>query len=152
MPSVPVTITGIATWPDDGHPAQPPGYPTHPIYLPGVPTHPIAGAPPVIWPPAGVVSPPIYYPPPPTIWPSPGVPTNPIYLPPPVSIWPPAGVVSPPIYYPPAPPGYPSHPWVPPAPGPEHPWVPPQQPPPDMGYNPPPGGSVATPMEAEKKK
>jgi hypothetical protein len=53
--------------------------------------------PPSVWPPAGVPTPPVYYPPdePGEIWPPAGIPSPPIAVAPP-GIWPP----------PPAPPGY----------------------------------------------
>jgi len=68
--------------------------------------------PPGIWPPAGVVSPPIYYPP---YVPPPLFPTHPI-----APGGPPPGVVSPPIYYPPSvpPPLFPTPPiYLPPSGG-----------------------------------
>ena len=130
MASIPVTIIG-----EMHYTGLSPGWPLPPPGAGG-------GQPPGIWPPVGVVSPPIYYPP--EVWP-PRPPS------PPVGIWPPAGVVSPPIYYPPEiwpprppsagqppgiwpSPGYPAHPIVlPPGfiPGlkPEHPiYIPPPTP------------------------
>ena len=105
-----VTINGVAAsgdlgiWGGGNVPM-----PTPPIYIP-----------PVVNPPPGVVSPPIYYPP--GIWGGGNVPmpTPPIYIPP-------AGgppVVAPPIYYPPTP----THPIVLPEP-PEVPTEPPIAPP-----------------------
>jgi len=56
VPSHPIVLP-----PDPGIPPGEPGSPSHPIVLPPLP--------PEIWPPAGVVTPPIYYPP--EIWPKP---------------------------------------------------------------------------------
>jgi len=136
MPIIDITIVGKAYLPEvGGGPIIPPGQP------------------PGIWPPPGVVTPPIYYPPaqPPGIWPPPGVVTPPIFYPPeiwptppakpPLGIWGggPLPVPAPPIYYPPLgiwggpiipppQPGVPAHPIVIPLPPdsdlkPEHPIV-----------------------------
>lgn len=147
---------------DPGYGQPAPGVPTHPIYnppgiwpAPGVPTHPIA--------PGG---------PPPSVWPPPGRPTHPIYNPP--GIWPPPTQPEPqpphpehPIVLPPGstvPPGVGIWPDPGPPPTPEHPIVlPPDKyavivyvpglgyqaivlPYPPLGFNPPSGGAVPSPV------
>ena len=111
------------------------------------------GPPPGVWPPAGVVSPPIYYPP--EVWPprppgQGGVPTPPIYYPP--EIWPrppgqggPPGIwgptdprPTPPIYWP----GYPDLP-----PGPDGKPPEPPQPGDPTTPVPPPAGSPGWPTQ-----
>jgi hypothetical protein len=141
MPSVPVHIVGVASWPEAGVPAHPiywppPGIPAAPIAPGGeTPTHPIA--------PGG----------------QPGTPAHPIYIPvyPAHPIELPPGTVPPdmtlepshPIYIP----VYPSHP-VTGLPKPSQPiagtGVGPSQPMEPGGYEPPPGSAHPTP--AEKKK
>jgi hypothetical protein len=153
------------------HPIYIPVEPGHPIVIPpeaigpGVPTHPIVlpPLPPEVWPGPGQPAHPIVIPPDAV---SPGVPSHPIVLPPPV-VWPPNVGVGHPI----APGGGPSHPIVLPPPN-----QPPTLPPPDSvpvgtvlvlvqtpeglkwatqvvagpPYNPPPGGSVPTPVGPKK--
>ena len=116
MPGRPVVIIGEVYDPSLG--------------IGGGPMPPGPGQPPGVWPPVGVVTPPIYYPPeiwpprppsagqPPGIWGGgnvpmptppiylppatiPGVPAHPIYIPP--SIWPSPGVPTHPIVIPPEP-------------------------------------------------
>jgi hypothetical protein len=95
------------------------GSPEHPIVMP-------PEQPPEVWPPSGVVSPPIYYPP--TVWPpQPGRPAHPIARPP---VFPAHPIFNPgspehPIVLPPTE-GPPPEVWPPsgPLPTPEHPMVP----------------------------
>lgn len=110
MPSVPIHIVGVASWPDEGVPAHPiywppPGIPTHPIAPGGeAPTHPIA--------PGGV----------------PGTPSQPIYIP----VYPAHPIELPPDAVPPDMTLEPSHPIYIPV-YPTHPITYP----PAGGYNPP---------------
>src|SRR3974390_137101 len=113
MPGRPVVIIGEIYDPtlSVGWPLPPPGAG--------------GGQPPGIWPPVGVVTPPIYYPPeiwpprppsagqPPGIWPSPGYPAHPIVLPPGFI---PGLKPEHPIVIPPTEPGVPAHPIVIPPP------------------------------------
>jgi len=125
MPSVPVHIVGVASWPEAGVPAHPiywppPGIPTHPIAPGGeVPTHPIA--------PGG----------------QPGTPAHPIYIP----VYPAHPIELPPDTLPPDMTLEPSHPiYIPVYPA--HPIAPGGGP--GLGYNPPPGSAVPTPQEKKK--